>query len=145
MDGLIPLLLGLVVVFVGIVVVMGRFAIGRMERSVSGRFQEADFIINTGLAPGSWTARYHRTLKRMERRGTSDPRRMRYEKVARRRLVRRLRRLERYFDRTSLFGDEATRRHTTSRIQTVGNSWKENRFSDFAPRGIAPGPVYEEE
>ena len=141
MGSLMLILSGFVVVFVGLVVVMGRFAVGRMERSVSGRFEEADFIINTGLAPGSWTARYHRNLKRMERCGTSDPRRTRYEEVARRRLVRRLRRLERYFNRTSLFGDEATRRHITSRIKTVKNSWKKGLFSDFAPRGIGPGPV----
>ena len=139
MGSLTLMLLGLVVVFVGLVVVMGRFALGRMERSVSGRYGEADFIINTGLAPGSWTARHHRTLKRMERRGAGDSRRMRYEEVARRRLVRRLRRLERYFERASLFGDEASRRHTTSRMRAVANSWSESRFADFAPPGITTG------
>ena len=68
--------------------------------------------------------------------GASDSRRRKYEEVARRRLVRELRRLERGLDRSSIFGDEANRRHATSRIRAVENSWSESQFADFAPPGI---------
>ena len=144
MGRILLLMLGITIVFVLFVVFVGRALLRRMERSVARPHNEADFIMGTGLAPGSWTAGYHRALARLEARGASEERKARLEKGARRRVVRKLQRLQRYFERASIFGDEATRRAMVHTMRTVVGQWKESNLADFAPPGVGPAPEIEE-
>lgn len=144
MGRILLMMFGVVVFFGFFVIFVGRAVLKRMERSVARPFSEADFIMGTGLAPGTWTAGYHRALARLEARGASEQRKARLEKGARRRVVRKLLRLQAYFERASIPSDEASRRAMVHTMGTVVGQWKESSLAEFAPPGVGPGPKIEE-
>lgn len=140
MGQLLLMMLGLIAVFLLLIKFMGSFFFKRIERALPGGQPETEFIAATGLAPDSWTKRYYRVLNRMERRGGSEKARTRFEESAKRRVIRRLRRVRREYQRKTVFGDQKSRETFLARLREVGDQWEQSRWADFAPPGVKPGP-----
>lgn len=145
MGGVLLIMAGLVAGFVLFIVVAGRFTIRAVERSLGGPAELADFVTGTGLAPDDWTRRDNRALARLRERRAPDAEIARRKQRARRRVLRHLDRTCRNFARSTIYGDEASRRALVTRLRDIGRSWQEMDWDDFAPPGVRPGPAIEEE
>jgi hypothetical protein len=140
MGQLLLMMLGLIAIFLLLIRFMGSFFFKRIERALPGGRPETEFIAATGLAPDSWTKRYYRVLNRMERRGAGEESRARFEESAKRRVIRRLRRVRREYQRKTVFGDQESRDAFLARLREVDDQWKQSRWTEFAPPGVKPGP-----
>lgn len=131
MFELMLMVLGLVGAFLVTILIMGRFTVKQVARAISTRHRDTEFIIETSRAPQSWSRRYHAVLTWLTRLRRPEVAAW-FEEFSRQRLIRRLLRQLRYFQRASIFTDEDSRLALVRKISEIGRQWEQWNWSQMA-------------
>ena len=130
---MLPLLLAFVAVIalftLGVrwgVVIIGKV----LGRVVHERHQNAEYITSTGQVPEAWTKPYFQQIDALQANGDLDPavrerRIARLEAQAKRRSIKGIDDLLRYFSRAPVFADDYSRRVLMEDLESAKKTWLE--------------------
>jgi len=130
---MLPLLLAFVAVIalftLGVrwgVVIIGKV----LGRVVHERHQNAEYITSTGQVPEAWTRPYFQQIDALQANGDLDPavrerRIARLEAQAKRRSIKGIDDLLRYFSRAPVFADDYSRRVLMEDLESAKETWLE--------------------
>ena len=130
---MLPLLLAFVAVIalftLGVrwgVVIIGKV----LGRVVHERHQNAEYITSTGQVPEAWTRPYFQQIDALQANGDLDPvvrerRIARLEAQAKRRSIKGIDDLLRYFSRAPVFADDYSRRVLMEDLESARETWLE--------------------
>ena len=113
-------LLGVIVLFVLLRLLVISYTVRLTKTLIDDRHSDADAILDTGLVPDRWVVKSGRRPRR----------RM---PLTRRRALRRLRTIIRYFSRTPVVADEVQREDIMSRLQSTYATWRSSSLEDLIP------------
>lgn len=136
MIGIIMLYALPIAVFLVIIRVGGGGLQARISRAIEWRHRETEQVLDTRLPPSTWVRTSHRVFGWLDRIGAGRLRDL-WASLAHRRVLRRLLRLLRYFERTSLVSDEHSRAAITDKIGAIGREWEAMSWTEIAAPAAA--------
>lgn len=110
----------------------GAVIIGKvLGRVIDERHHHAEYITTTGQAPEAWTRPYFERIDALQASGGPEPaaierRIARLEAQARRRSLKGIDDLLRYFARAPVFADEHSRRVLMEQLEATRQAWREH-------------------
>jgi len=110
----------------------GAVIIGKvLGRVIDERHHHAEYITTTGQAPEAWTRPYFERIDALQASGGTEPaaierRIARLEAQARRRSLKGIDDLLRYFARAPVFADEHSRRVLLEQLEAARQAWREH-------------------
>lgn len=131
---MLPVLLAFVAVIVlfTLGVRWGAVIIGKvLGRVIDERHHNAEYITTTGQVPEAWTRPYFQRIDALQASGGTEPaarerRIARLEAQARRRSLKGIDDLLRYFARAPVFADEHSRRVLMEQLEAARQAWREH-------------------
>ncbi len=117
-------------VFAVLVVFGGRFVVDRVSRALERRQEENDWILSTGLAPGSWYTGYQKRVDLLKNVGVGGGALEWMKDRYKRKLERRLYGMLRYVEESNVIQDDSIRRTMAATIRTIGRSWEESSWEE---------------
>ena len=93
-------------------------------QSINRIHRDTEFIINTCKVPKEWQASWEKQLRKLEAGPTGKASRDRIEKSAHQQSLKRIHKLIRHFERTSMIADEEARELVVKELQDVYKRWQ---------------------
>lgn len=132
-----PAMLPVLLAFVAVIALFtlgvrwGAVIIGKvLGRVIDERHHNAEYITTTGQVPEAWTRPYFERIDALQASGGPQPARerriARLEAQARRRSLKGIDDLLRYFARAPVFADEHSRRVLMDQLEAARQAWREH-------------------
>ena len=98
---------------------------------IGGNLDDAEYIQRYGIVPPQWSVKIVERLRVFDEREDDEQKQERLKKRSRRRFVRKVRRLAKFMQNTSIVSDEFSRSQTVKALKTTGKKWRDQTWDEL--------------